>query len=63
MTSEPGAVWEVMVNAQDLKPLSARNVAAYQNKPKGSIFHDDPIESTGNQNVKTGIPGFPRRLH
>jgi Zn-dependent metalloprotease len=50
-TSEPGAVWEVMVNAKELKPLSARNVAAYQSGPKASVFHDDPIESTGNQNL------------
>jgi len=50
-TSEPGAVWEVMVHAEDMKPLSARNVAAYQQSPKASVFLDDPIESTGNQKL------------
>jgi hypothetical protein len=34
-----------------MKPLSARNVAAYQQSPKASVFHGDPIGSTGNQNL------------
>lgn len=47
-TSDPGAEWEVMVSAQDLKPISARNVAAYQQGSKALVFRDDPIQSTGN---------------
>jgi Zn-dependent metalloprotease len=50
-TTEPGAVWEVMIDPSTMKALSARNIAAYQQDPKASVFHADPVGRTGKPNL------------
>jgi len=50
-TTAPGAVWEVMVDPVAMKALSARNIASYQQEAKASVFHADPVGTTGNQNL------------
>jgi Zn-dependent metalloprotease len=50
-TTAPGAVWEVMVDPVSMKALSARNIASYQQESKASVFHADPVGTTGNQNL------------
>jgi Zn-dependent metalloprotease len=60
-TSQPGAAWEVMVRSSDLKALSARNAAVYQQGPKTAVFYADPIGRTGNQALTPPPPDDPNR--
>lgn len=55
-TREPGAVWEVMVRVSDMRAISARNAAVYNNDPKASVFFADPIGRTGNLNLTFPVP-------